>query len=94
MLRADQISSLSTAARPAIVAVTTGKMASNTTMEILDTSYTPSQRMMIGRKAIFGIGNPTEMIGSKNQRIDAMRDIAAPSAIPPQAAIKNAASAR
>ena len=26
--------------------------------------------MKIGRNAIFGIGKPTETIGSKNQRID------------------------
>ena len=38
ILRADQISSLSTAAMPASVAVTTGNIASNTTMEILETS--------------------------------------------------------
>ena len=32
--------------------------------------------MMIGRNAIFGIGKPTEIIGSKNQRAILQRDIA------------------
>ena len=31
--------------------------------------------MKIGRNAIFGIGNPTETIGSKNQRTQALRVI-------------------
>ena len=46
--------------------------------------------MMIGRNAIFGIGKPTEMIGSKNQRTTVLRDIATPSATPPTAAIDEA----
>ena len=50
--------------------------------------------MMIGRKAIFGIGKPTETIGSKNQRMSLTRDIAAPSAMPPHAAMRKPASAR
>ena len=79
---------------PTMVAVTTGKMASNTTMAILDTSNTPSQSMMTGRNAIFGIGNPTEMIGSKNQRTSALRDIAMPSRTPATAAMRKPARAR
>jgi hypothetical protein len=94
MLRADQTSSRSTPCRPARVAVTTGKIASSTTMAILVTSKKPSQRIMIGRNAILGIGKPTEMIGSKNQRMGALRDIAQPSATPAPAAIKKPASAR
>ena len=50
--------------------------------------------MMIGRKAIFGIGKPTEMIGSKNQRTSLLRDISAPSATPPTAAMAKPVSAR
>ena len=46
--------------------------------------------MMIGRNAIFGIGKPTEMIGSKNQRTSLQRDINAPSAMPPTAAMTEA----
>ena len=65
---ADHKSSRSTASVAARVAVTTGKMASNTTMEIFDTSWKPSHSVMIGRNAIFGIGKPTEISGSKSQR--------------------------
>ncbi len=50
--------------------------------------------MMIGRNAIFGIGKPTEMIGSKNQRAIRLRAIATPSATPATAAIRKPASAR
>ena len=50
--------------------------------------------MMIGRKAIFGIGKPTEMIGSKNQRMSRLRAIRAPSAIPPAAAMAKPVMAR
>ena len=50
--------------------------------------------MMIGRNAIFGIGKPTEMIGSKNQRTILLRDIKAPSAMPPTAAMTKPVSAR
>ena len=50
--------------------------------------------MMIGRKAIFGIGKPTETIGSKNQPAIRLRDIAKPSATPATAAIAKPASAR
>ena len=35
--------------------------------------------MTTGRNAIFGIGKPTEMIGSNSQRTTALRDIAMPS---------------
>ena len=45
------------------VAVTTGNMASNTIMVILEMSNTPSQRITTGKNAIFGIGKPTEMSG-------------------------------
>ncbi len=48
-------------------------------MAIFDTSKKPSHSIMIGRNAIFGIGKPTEMIGSKNQRTGTLRAIAAPS---------------
>ena len=50
--------------------------------------------MMIGRNAIFGMGKPTEMIGSKNQRMNRLRDIEAPSAIPSTAAMTNPVMAR
>ena len=50
--------------------------------------------MMIGRNAIFGIGNPTDMIGSKNQRTILLRAIIAPSATPPTAAIAKPVKAR
>ena len=50
--------------------------------------------MMIGRNAIFGIGKPTEMIGSKNQRMSRLRDITAPSAMPPTAAMTKPVMAR
>ena len=46
--------------------------------------------MMTGRNAIFGIGKPTEMIGSKNQCTHLMRDMAAPSAMPPIVAMHKA----
>ena len=72
------------------VAATTGKMASNTIMVILETSNTPSHSITTGRKAIFGIGKPTEIIGSKNQRASALRDIAMPNTTPPTAAITKA----
>ncbi len=79
---------------PAMVAVTTGKIASSTTMAILETSKKPSHSIMIGRNAIFGIGKPTETIGSKNQRTGTLRDIAAPSRMPPTAEIAKPTSAR
>ena len=50
--------------------------------------------MKIGRNAIFGIGKPTETIGSKNQRISGRRVIRMPSSTPPRPAIANPASAR
>ncbi len=50
--------------------------------------------MMTGRKAIFGIGKPTEMIGSKNQRTTRTRDISVASVTPPMAAMKKPAIAR
>ena len=49
-------------------------MASNTTIAILEASKKPSHRITIGRNAIFGIGNPTETIGSKNHRTETLRD--------------------
>ena len=94
MLRADQINSRSTPWMAITVAATTGKMASNTIIVILEMSKTPSHRITTGRKAIFGIGNPTEMIGSKNQRASALRDIAIPSTMPPTAAMKKPTMAR
>jgi hypothetical protein len=42
--------------------------------------------MKIGRKAIFGIGNPAETSGSKNQRITGTRAMPTPSATPATAA--------
>ena len=47
--------------------------------------------MMIGRKAILGMGKSIEMSGSKNQRTGRSRAIAAPSAMPPAAAMKKPA---
>ena len=46
--------------------------------------------MMTGRNAIFGIGKPTEMIGSKNQRAMTLREIAMPSSDAGTAAISEA----
>src|SRR3954452_19579428 len=50
--------------------------------------------MKIGRNAIFGIGKPTDTIGSKNQRISGRRVIRIPSKTPPRPAIAKPASAR
>ena len=50
--------------------------------------------MMIGRNAIFGIGKPTEMIGSKNQCAIFERDIAIASAIPATVAMTKPVRAR
>ena len=50
--------------------------------------------MITGRKAILGIGKPTETIGSKNQLASPRRDMAMPSTIPATAAIRNPTSAR
>jgi len=50
--------------------------------------------MTTGRKAIFGIGKPTEMIGSKNQWVNRLREIAMPSATPATAPIKKPIKAR
>ena len=50
--------------------------------------------MKIGRKAIFGIGNPTETIGSKNQRTQGRRVIKMPIKTPQTPAIANPVSAR
>ena len=94
MLRADQINSFSTPWMAMTVAAITGKMASTTMMVILDVSYTPSHRITTGRKAIFGIGKPTETIGSKNQLAMTLRDIAMPMSTPPTAQMQNAVSAR
>ena len=77
-----------------IVAAITGKTASNTTIVIFEVSYTPSHRIMTGRKAIFGIGKPMEISGSKNQCTSFNRDIAMPSAIPPTLAMAKPISAR
>jgi hypothetical protein len=50
--------------------------------------------MTTGRKAIFGIGKPTEMIGSKNQWVNRLREIPMPSAMPATAPIKKPVKAR
>jgi len=50
--------------------------------------------MTTGRKAIFGMGKPTEMIGSKNQLVNRLREIPIPSAMPATAPIRNPVSAR
>ena len=93
-LRADHRSSRSTASVAAMVAVTTGKIASNTTIEIFERSWKPSQSVMIGRKAIFGIGNPTEMSGSKSQCIARLYVTAKPRATPAIAATAKPVSER
>ncbi len=63
-------------------------------MVSFDTLYTPSHRMITGRKAIFGIGKPIDTIGSKNQRASGSRAIATPSAMPPTAAMAKPSMAR
>src|SRR5690242_13535374 len=93
-LRADHSSCRSTPSEAAIVAVMTGKIALNTAIEIFETSYSPSHNIKIGRKAIFGIGKPTETIGSKNQRTQRRRAIKMPSVTPPAPAIAKPASER
>ena len=50
--------------------------------------------MTTGRNAIFGIGKPTEMMGSKNQFVIPFREIPMPSTIPAMAPIKNPVNAR
>ena len=50
--------------------------------------------MTTGRNAIFGIGKPTETIGSKNQCARPRREIAMPSTMPSTAAIAKPISAR
>jgi hypothetical protein len=50
--------------------------------------------MMIGRNAIFGIGKPTEMIGSKNHRAIFERAITVASAMPQIEAMTNPVRAR
>jgi hypothetical protein len=50
--------------------------------------------MTTGRKAIFGIGKPTEIMGSKNQLVSRLREIPMPSATPATAPIRKPLSAR
>ena len=88
------MNSRSTPRIPATVAVITGKMASKTIMAILEASYTPSHKMITGRNATFGIGNPIETIGSKNQRAMVLREIAMAMKTPPTAATAKPANVR
>ena len=50
--------------------------------------------MTTGRKAIFGIGKPTETIGSKNQLAMTLRDIAMPIRMPPTMEMRKPTMAR
>jgi len=72
-----------------------GKIASNTTMgdfrDVVDAKPQNDDR----QKTRFSAWEkPTEMIGSKNQRMNRLRDIEAPSAIPSTAAMTNPVMAR
>ena len=57
-------------------------------------SPSPNQRMKIGRKLIFGIGNATETSGSMIRRAIADIDISAPAATPTMAASANPTKVR